>query len=291
MLATVLLGPAGPRLAQAGRRIALVSTGSCPARDTVISALAQAMPDATIVASGADSSGDAEPVVVLSDGGASYRAVVRGVVRTLVDAPAHCEERARKVAVVAALALEPPLVASPQAEALEAAVEHPAAATSSRTAVQLETGAVAERAWLPGVRLAPSGGAVRVGLERDGLGLVIGATLLGWSDAGAGLLQRTPIDLALQLRRRASWLAGAVELGPSLVVQRSKDGNDRATRVELDLRLSARAELWFRPGVGVFAAITGTYVPNPAPLVGRGLAVPLPSWWLGGSAGLVLRIR
>jgi hypothetical protein len=294
MVAYLILGSSSD--AHAGRRIAVVSFGACPAREEVVSALTQAMPEATIV-SAADIPGDAEPVVVMSDEGTSYRVVVRRVVRTLVDVSAQCEERARKVAIVAALALEPSELES-DASAVAApprVTAPPPRATAPRrpgVGVRIEVGGVAERGWVNDIALSPLGGTLRLAIQRDDLSLVIGGTVVRWTFLDKyGFVQRFPIDLALQLRHQSSRVAAAFELGPSLVFQRVSDGHERAVRIEADIRLSARVECWFRPTYGVFAAVTGTYAPNPAQLVKPENGNPLPTMWLGSSAGLILRIR
>jgi hypothetical protein len=301
VVALEYLAPGTSAFAQAGRRIVVVSAGTCPARAAVVSALAQAMPGVTIVADPAEDSGDAESVVVVSDAGTSYRAVVRGVVRTLFDPPARCEERARKVAIVAALALEPPLSAAPQ-PAPQAAVETVAteATTQHASGLWLESGGVVERGETDDSSLWPTAGTVRLTIDRDGLGAMIGGTLGSWDLAGGGrLVQRSSIDVAVQLRHRDGWIAWALELGPRLVIQRAHDADGeiyRTVHLEADIGLSGRFELWF-PGhdYGVFAAVAGTYVPDPAP-AGRdsqpmALGSPMPTWWLGGSAGLMFKIR
>ena len=281
---------AGASSAAAETRISVVSAGSCPLREAVIAALAQVMPGVAIAAD-AGVVTDAEPVVVVSDDGASYRTVVRGIVRTLVDPPANCEERARKVAIVAALALEPPLNATAVPQAIETVATRPPS-MRSHIGVRVESGILAERGTFMDTRLSPLGGTVRMTIERDGLGLVIGGALVQWSSVDSSVFaQRIPIDLSVQLRHRIRWFAGALELGPSLVFQRGRDGSDRAVHLEADLRASGRVELWFQRGLGVFAAVTGTYIPNPAPLVRSRVEYPMPSWWLGASTGLVIQIR
>jgi hypothetical protein len=291
------------RDAQAAPRIAVVADGVCPGREAVISALAQAMPDVAIVADGTQLSGDAEAVVVISDGGVRYRTIVRGIVRTLVDEPSDCLERARKVAVVAALALEPPPSASAAPEAVEV---HPSPSPpSAGIGMRVEGGAVAEYAslqrsyWSPFADmsmqrsyLSPFGGTVRLTVDRGLLGVAVGGTLPTRSLVGTISVQRIPLDVSVQLRHRRGWIAGGVELGPSIVLQRSKEGRDRWVRLETDLRMSGRIEIWFKRDAGVFAAITGTYVPNHAPLmaVDDDDQVAMPTWWFGASAGLTMQI-
>jgi hypothetical protein len=277
-----------------------VTSGACPAREAVISALTQAMPNAAIAADSVGVSSDAEPVVVISDDSAAYRMVVGGVVRRLVDPAFNCQERARKVAIVATLELVP---------AWQPEATRPA--PSAGVGVRLESGAIAELAWTPRFlqqvpfsdtarlmrsRLSPFGGTARVTIDHGALGLVVGGTVVTWSDVYGADVQRIPVDVALQVRRRGRSMAAAVELGPSLVFQHSKDGAARWLHLEADLRVSGRMELWLQNTVGVFAAVTGTYVPVNAPvkegLGGAMVEQPrMPSWWFGASAGVVLQIR
>jgi hypothetical protein len=278
--------PAVASHADAGRRIAVVSMGSCPNRDVLATALAQAMPDAAIVSS-ADIPGDAEPVVVMSDDGEAYRVVVRRIVRTMFDGPARCEERARKVAIVAALALEPPDIPSEVTEVAPAI--QAAAPPRSDLLVHVEAGGMAEH----GVhtRVSPVGGTVRLTIGHPDLAVAIGGSLAPWSnfDDYGSYVQRIPLDVSMQLRRRFGSFAAGIELGPSLVFQRAKAGGDRRLELEADIRMSGRVEWWFGGTYGAFTALTSTYVPSPAPPFA--MDYTLASWWLGASAGLVLQVR
>ena len=281
--------PVRAEVSVAQRRIAVVSVGACPSRPAVISAITGAVPDVAIVDDTAPTVAGVEGVVVVSDGSASYRAMVGGVMRTLIDATANCEERARKVAIVVALSVQPPAVAAP--DRTEAA-----SAPRSGIAVRLEAGGLAEYGWRRGTARWASSSQARLSLERGGLGLVIGSALVSWSAfEQTVLVQRIPIDVAVRLRHRWSPLAAAIDAGPSLVAQRTRgiDNHHRSVRLEADLRLSARLEVWVRPTYGMFAAVTGTYVPSPASafLSERDAAYPeMPSWWVSGSAGLIIQI-
>jgi hypothetical protein len=285
--------------AEAAPRIAVVSAGACPARDAVLAALAQAMPDASIVADAATAPSDAEPVVVLSDDSASYHTVVRGVLRTLVDAPANCEERARKVAIVAALTLGPlqnparPPEPGAAPAASTAVVMH--ARPDADIGVRFEIGPFADFAHIAGYRVTPVGSTARLTIDRGALGLLAGVSLSTWNatDRDDALYeQRIPIDAMVQLRGREGRLAGAVAFGPSLVFQRTKEGRDQATEIEADFRLLGRIEAWFTSGAGAYASVATTYVPTPAPLLDqKNLTYSMPHWWIAASVGLVLQIR
>jgi hypothetical protein len=282
-----------PCAANAERRLAVVASGSCPARASVISALGQAMPDATFV----DGTDDAESVVVISDGGPSYRALVGGVVRTLVDPASQCEERARKVAIVAVLALDPPRVASAAPIASVAPGAPVVTATSVTSSsdlgdIRLETGGFAEWARVRNKLLSPVGATARLTFMGEHVGLAVGMAVARVSLVDqSSWEQRIPIELALQLRHRAGWIAGAIELGPSVIAYSSRLRGDTGhlLRWEVDARLGGRIELWPVRSYGVFAAAAGSFAPSPANALGSGN--PMPSWWFGASAGLVVMIQ
>jgi len=280
-----------PSVAAAGRQLAIVAGGSCPTGDAVMKALAEAMPDATLVDGATEAARDAEPVVVISDGSASYRAVIGGTVRTLVDPELRCDERARKVAVVAALALEPPQIATATPAVREAVVARPAPPTAGLGA-RFQVGGAAEYSQFRHNWPFPVGATVRAIVGNGVLGVAVGAALVtsvvldnDWS------LQRIPIDVAAQVRYRAGWIAGAVELGPGLVVRmdrrvdRGTAFGPRAVQMEADYRLAGQIELWPSRRYGVFATLGGTFVSNP---VATPNGDPMPRYWLLASAGLVI---
>jgi len=293
--------PARAEVSAAQRRIAVVSVGACPSRPSVISAITEAVPDVAIVDDAVPSLAGVEGVIVVSDGSASYRAMVGGVMRTLLDATANCEERARKVAIVVALSVQPPAIASPEPSAATpvgpaGSPPRPATASRSEITARLEAGGLAEYGWRHGTARWASSSPARLAIGRDNLSIVIGSALVSWSVfEQTVLVQRIPIDLAGRLRYRLGPVAAAVDLGPSVVVQRTRgiDKHHRSVRLEADLRLSARLELWVRPSYGVFTAVTGTYVPRPASafLSDASPEYPgMPTRWLAGSAGLMIEI-
>jgi hypothetical protein len=312
LIAVVQCVPALSSVASAERRIAVAAAGSCPGRDAVIAALAQAMPDVIVAEPGAVD-GAAAPVVVVNDHGASYHAAVGGITRTFFDAAADCEERARKVAVVVALALEPPLIAipvpSPPPPLATPLLATPAPATPPSTppapgiGVRIETGGTAERGYgksrngwspRPGSDATPRLTA-RLALERGDLGLVLGGGWGTWQRIdNVGILQRFPIDLAVRLRQRTGLIAGALELGPSVVVLRSRDAymEYRNVQWEIDVRMALQLEVWSAKGYGAFAAVVGSYAPRPAPLImPASLDERMPRAWVGGSVGLAIQLR
>jgi hypothetical protein len=276
-------------VAEAGDEIAVLATGACPSRDAVVAALAEAMPDATILGDAADVHPDSETIVVVSDDSPTYRAVVRGVVRTLVDDSNSCQERARKLAVVTALALEPPRVARRGPGELDT-VTCPVPPPRRPLEVRVEAGGLVSYAEQRDDNLRPFGGTARVSVSRGALGLAVGvaASQLSVLNNG-GIVQRFPIDVAVELRHAWRGLVASLELGPSFVVQREKNGDNRTYRQEIDLRASGQIELRLSGRIGVFAALTTTYTPDPPTLLAS--ADTMPSWWHAVGAGIVIHVQ
>jgi len=286
-LACIAVGTSS--VAEADNEIAVLATGACPTRDAVVAALAEAMPDATIVGDAAAIAADGETIVVVSDDGPTYRAVVRGVVRTLVDESNRCQERARKLAVVTALALEPPRVARQSADALDT-VTCPVPPPRSPLEVRLETGGLISYGVHKHSQLLPIGGTARVSLARGPLGLAVGVAASQLSVLSSGAtVHRFPFDVAVQLRHAWRGVVASLELGPSFVVQREKDGHESTLRQELDLRASGQVALRLSGRLGVFAALTTTYTPTPPTLLAT--TERMPSWWHALGAGVVIQIQ
>jgi hypothetical protein len=111
---------------------------------------------------------DSPMATVESDDGASYRVKVDGATRTFVDWPANCQERARKVAVIVALALQSPVIEIGAAHEIAPAISLAHREASAQLMMQIETGGVVEG--------APSAG---LGSNTAGLDLqvVIGARM------------------------------------------------------------------------------------------------------------------
>jgi len=241
--------------------------------------------------------------VVVNDDGVGYRIEAGGASRTFVDALMRCDERARKVAVVVALALEPPVVeiaaAHEVAPAIPVAVVR--AVPGTALGMQLETGGIVETAPGAGTDRLNKGIDLRLELGRSNPRLVIGAELVEPMTldvvGGRARVQRMPIDLALRSRLGGDRLAAMLELGPRFVVQ-SSDGVDvmssvHAVRLEMGARIAAGLEAWPSRSYGTYVQFQGEYVPRPSKftLPNLGVVGEMPSLWVGASLGVMIRVR
>ena len=311
-----LLGLA--KVGHAERSAALSATGSCPTRAALLEALYLALPDITIVA---DPSGT-ELRIVVTEHADSYRVVVASVVRTFTDPARQCDARARKISVVVALALDPPViedaleppnqdsaVAAPKQRAVvisTATVRTASAAPPSDFDIHVETGGV--------VAGAPAGGKFTAGLDmhvvfgREGVGLVVGGALTSLSQASTPdgtVVLRLPIDVAVRIQTGSAWSRAALELGPRFTIQHSlpqKSTFDAhmvthwPTESEAGVRGAVRLEGWPHRAFGLFATLQAEFVfiPSRITMLQAGGGVrdvgPMPHLWVGPSIGLVLRI-
>jgi hypothetical protein len=283
--------------ARAEHRLAIAMSGTCPARGAVIAALADVLPDLEIV----DGDPEAAALVVASDEGPTYRVDIAGVTRWFVDPSGHCEDRARKVAIVAALGLAPPMIevraprASRSAGAL--AIQLP----PSRFALQLETGGVFDTAPGAGGDRIYAGVDVHLALGRPDLAVVVGGAVVAPTMlamiAGRARVQRVPIDVALRGRIARGGIAAVVEIGPRFTLQTS-DGVDvmqsvHAVRLESGARIASRMEIWPSRRCGAYLQLHGEYVPRPSrfTLSDLGEVGQMPSLWVGASLGLAIHMR
>jgi hypothetical protein len=311
-----LLGLA--KVGHAERSAALSATGSCPTREALLEALHLALPDITIVA---DPSGT-ELRIVVTEHADSYRVVVAGVVRTFIDAARQCDSRARKVSVVVALALDPPVIEDaidrPNPDSAVAAPKQRTVVISTMTVltaqaappsdfdIHVETGGV--------VAGAPAGGKFTAGLDmhvvfgREGVGLVVGGALTSLSQASAPdgtVVLRLSIDVAVRIQTGSALSSAALELGPRFTIQQPlpQKGSFDAymatnwpTESEAGVRGAVRLESWPQRAFGLFATLQAEFVPIPSriPMLQTGRGVRdvgrMPHLWVGPSIGLVLRV-
>jgi len=288
---------ARPAAARAAHSITLVKADGCPSGRAFTAALQTIFPDANFVTDGREESLRVE----LSDVGADYRVRVGTVQRDFTDAAMRCDERARKAAVLVALALEPPTVeVPPVAGARKSEVD------SNRhvrlPSVQLEIGGVFDAAPRSVSNSLFSGGAqVRLFVGARYVGAVVGIaglspTTLQVTGARARLA-RVPIDLAVRGQLRRGRLALSLDAGVVIAIQIT-NGLDVApsleeTRMEVGVRIAAKVEYWAWKRVAPFIAIQGEYVPVPSDLVlpAAGIVGTTPQFWVGGALGLALRLR
>lgn len=278
-------------------RLAIAMSGTCPARGAVIAALADVLPDLEIV----DGDPRAAALVVASDDSPTYRVDIAGVTRWFVDASSHCEDRARKVAIVAALGLAPPMI---EARAPRASGSMSALVTQvppSRLALQLETGGVFDTAPGAGGDRLNAGLDVHLALGRPGLTIVVGGAVVAPMTlaviGGRARVQRVPIDVALRGRIARGGIAAVVDIGPRLTVQTSDGVNVmrsvHAVRLESGARIASRLEVWPSRLYGAYLQLHGEYVPRPSKfaLPELGEVGQMPSLWVGASLGLAIHMR
>lgn len=295
--------------AMAERDLAITVSGSCPPREAVITAIESGLPDVRAT----DHPGQIPRVLVIDDG-ASYRIEIDGATRTFVDSPTDCEERARTVAVVAALAIEPPpidggapLQIVPATTALAPRASTTAMVVARResaanTAVQFEVGGVLENGAGSGGKLSSAEVALSVAVGWADRAVVIGGAVgapisMDIMEVHA-LVRRVPLDIALRNRLgNRGLLAATIEIGPRFVIQHSEHASgthlESATRLEVGARFAARLEVWpsWTRG-GAYALLEGEYVPRPSrfTLADRGVIGEMPSLWIGASLGLAIPI-
>jgi hypothetical protein len=304
--------------ASAERSAALSATGSCPTREALVAALQLALPDLVITA---DPSGP-ELRIIVTDHADAVRVEVEGVVRTFSDAARQCDERAAKVAIVVALALDPPLgrpldpppISPPDARPAQAC----ASAPTSRCSVEISSSTVLVAQEVApagttvhvesgGVVDAAAGGVLATGIDmhvvfaRGDVGVVVGGALTSPVDlpmaAVTARVQRLPIDIAVRAQIRTDHARLAAELGPRFAIQRSQgivDGmpTAQATRLETGARGAARLEVWPGRDYGAFVALQAEFVPRPSlfTLPKHQEVGAMPSWWVGTSLGLAFRM-
>jgi hypothetical protein len=66
--------------------------------------------------------------------------------------------------------------------------------------------------------------------------------------SGAARVQRTPVDVALRVRRSSGVVAAALDLGPRFTIQQTEGvgimRSMRTIRLETGVRIAARVEIW-----------------------------------------------
>jgi hypothetical protein len=311
------------RVASAEQSLTFALSGTCPTRDAVIAAIEDASTRIEIVASEVVAAAS----LIVSDEGSSYRVQVGRDTKTFIDAPRDCAERALKVAVLAVLGLERPLVVEAETPRTRTSVHEPGRRVRPVSfGVQVEVGGVIERALYAENSVGSTGADVRVAFGHFNLSLIVGVAMLtqvvldnplrfmfstgDTADTATphALIQvdRTPIDLALRGRLGNESVTAMLEAGPRFTVQRSNAALVRgaeapmrvfsAFELEPGARLAARFELWPSASYGVYFGSHGEYIHRPSrftfPHI-RGLQEVgrMPSFWGGFSFGIGIRMR
>jgi hypothetical protein len=260
----------------------------CPSHEAVVDRLRVVFSDLTI---------DNEPrpgvlSVEIWQDGASYGVVVRSIRREFFDPGLHCEERARKVAVLIALELEPPSVSEP--------VPHPWR-PRPKAIVELEIGGRAEVALRRADVPAAGGAQLRLFVGSRFVGGVLAVaglspTTLKLDVAGASF-ERIPVDVGVRGQvRRGRWSV-SLECGLLLSFQVTEGLNVmpslRQTRLELGARLAAQLKVQVWKRFSVFLAAHFEWLPSPNNLVlpSIGIVGTTPQYWIGGTAGVAVRLH
>lgn len=248
-----------PGTARAQHEIAVSAAGSCPDRAEVAAAVVQAVPDATIVDTPFGVTGVYRiSVVSVSDYGASFLATVDGVARSFDDAAADCSDRARKVAVVVALAIEPPIVAAPGVVVAAPGRPWLHASVLPGTHLSIEVAYGISRGDGTFDTMFPLGVSGRMAIERGAWGISLGATWASEEVYAPTRAQRIPIDLSLRYRRAIGPIFGLLELGPNLAWYHVTSQNfflSESDVYEVGGRVAWRLE-WDSPWrVGVYAGV------------------------------------
>jgi hypothetical protein len=305
----VILVLAAPVAAAAPGAVRIEVAGACPDRAQVERELNRALPDTRIV-DGADHSD--VPRVEVADMGARYHARVNGTGREFIDETRRCDERARTVAVFAALMFESspepahaatpapaPKIVVPPLRETPASPATPAPSPSPLHA-DLEIGAALAFAPANGDPIPITyGGAARasVRVNRFGIALGIAARAPATIPLAAGLRAsawRVPLDLDARIVLQPGRLMIAGDLGLVLDVI-TASGEVAMSRAATAALPGIRAALWIGPRFGRIIPFLGAeaevFPLPPSLLIDGKPAGSAPILWLSLTIGIALSIR
>jgi hypothetical protein len=272
--------------------------GDCPSRAAVEEALAP------LVA--ASSSTASTTRIVIRDRGATYEVAGGEIARVVADADRRCSDRAHAAAVIAMLAIAPPLV--PLEESTPAdALHDPKSVAAERSEVQsivpLSSGSRRTIDLEAQLVAGPSGagGGVRGALQGEMLGVSIGARATSpshriVSSGASASIQRSQADIGVRLQGGLRPLDLAIDVGAALSVLVIAGENlpvtRGATRLEPGVRAAASARLWVLDPIALTLAAEVSFTPWPTPIVidplGRVGNSGATGVW--GSAGVLVRL-
>lgn len=290
-------------LAQARRPVLIAGEGDCPSPAHVAQIL-KAMLPLREVAVGSAPGGDAV-IVSVWDREQRYGVRVDGTTRDLSDERRRCEDRARAIALIVALAVEPPSVALPEARPPPppppTAPPPPSPPGSWRFA--LEIGALFDAA--PGVEnqsdVFSFGASLRAafgGRHVQGVAAVaaLTPTTLDLGSARARLL-RFPLDIGVRLAGDWGRFELSGELGIAATVL-SVSGQDLApsrdaTRLELGVRAAGMIAYRLGERWGPFLAVQAIFAPSPISLEAspQGALGTTPRLHVAGVLGATVRLH
>lgn len=304
---------AGVARAEEPKRLSIASDGACPSAEAVAEELRELLPDVALESSAESATTD----VVVADRGAAFSVKVRDQRRRFRDPKRDCTERARHVAVFAALVIDPLHVPSHVVEGGEEEPEPaekppeiaPVAAPPAAPPEKKAGGAALDLSLGPLVQVALRSEAEST-TQAGGLGLRLRyGSRLGLSLGVAGLLPTSlqfpdaearctwlPMDLGVSLATRGSSWEAVFDVGVAaallFVEGEALDTTQRASRLELGGRAGVQVRYWASERAGVFAGLSGTWYPKPYTLEVQGLGVvgETPKGWVSASLGAVLRL-
>jgi hypothetical protein len=282
-------------------QLTIVGAGSCPTVADVASELRRIFPTSDVTTAlepGAPND------VMLKEQSGGVTVDWSGSQRIFDDPGRRCPERARQIAVIVALMLDPlrlpavpPQAVPPVPAPVPVPVPLPPPAAPARVAL-----AVGPSLYLApgqaGVPLAGGAGA-RLIWGRD-LSLSVGAALLSpatlhYAEADARELM-LPLDAGVRFTQSVShWEFGgeaSLAAAPAYFRGQALSRSEAGFRCELGARLAVLASLWLTERVGLFASEGALFWPRPIALtVSRvGEVGHTPNAWLGTELGLVLKL-
>lgn len=254
---------ATPSWAAAPSTITIEVQGSCPEAERFAASLGGLLPTSRVELL----RGRGQPTVRVLDEGAAFRVRAAGEDRRFEDAGRSCGERARAAAVVAALLLDPPVVAQPEPEPAPAPAPTPPVPSSPAvpSPAPAAAGAVA-RTW----ELEARG--------RFHLGPSIGSSANRALFLEAGGELRASLSFRLGQRTLVGPVLGlGVAASPASVSATGVSGEVRLLRLPLDVGVRAaavweRIELggelslllaWQRGSGENFTSVTSTFLATP----------------------------
>jgi hypothetical protein len=249
----------------------------------------------------------------IADQGSEFRITIAGQERSFVDTARSCAERAQNAAVFVALVLDPPMVA--EAAAPETAPPPPPPVAhlpeKPRQAVPITT--MSPPSWdftLKGLLLIAPASNDRQTAVAGGLGAWLRGQHAIHVAFGAGVLKGAlafddvtadawwiPLDLALGFAGRAGAWELAGEIGPNASILSITGRDLRDARSQIRLEVGARAagslRFWLSQKFAPFLSAEGVFRPIPYALRinPQGEVGQMPSFWVGGAAGLSVALE
>jgi len=288
--------------ARAASPVRLTGDAKCPAPASVARAL-RALSPTLDVAIGDDGAPGALRVRLWDDG-VRYGAELGGEARFFADVKRRCEERARTLALIVALAADPPSVAVP---VRKPAPESPVVAPPLAWRFALEVGAALDAT--PGATAGSDrvtfGGAARFLFGKGRWSGSVGALALAPAalDFPRARARTTavPLDASLRFHLRFARFELSPEAGLAVrLVSVAGEGavdSRSGLRAELGLRAALTLSFPIVNRFGLFLAGSVLYVPSPAelqavfpPAPAPGAVGSLPSFHVGAVFGVTVRL-